>query len=295
MAFSVHSSNGHAQTDVFPATDVEAKAYSRAASDDSADSEDSDSEDSDSEDSDSEDSDSEDSSTPDENSDNSPGKDEADTESDVEYVNTTFNPFRVSNEVNQYCTTLILKKIKQEPVSGSETATESEVDLTERDSVNHPKIISPDHSTHQTNHLKKHKQTHLPAGQRAKVHQCDHEGCYYSTNRAYDLKKHKQTHLPADQRTKVHQCDHEGCYYSTDIQGNLNRHKQTHLPADQRLRSYQCDHEGCHYDTDRVSSLKEHKQTHLAADQRLKRPKRPKRKAYDQPPSNVKRKKDDQD
>ncbi|WP_252179132.1 hypothetical protein [Endozoicomonas sp. 4G] len=43
----------------------------------------------------------------------------------------------------------------------------------------------------------------------------------------------------------------------------------------------------CNYRTDRAGNLKSHKRSHLPADQRAKR------KAYDQPPSNAKRKKGD--
>ncbi|WP_252179863.1 hypothetical protein [Endozoicomonas sp. 4G] len=207
---------------VFPATGVEAKAYGRATSDDSADSEDSGSEDS---------------GTSDKNSDSHSSEVEADAESDVQYVSTTLSSFPVSNEISQYCAALALKKIKQEPVSGSEI---------------------PTYSTDHMDHSKTSKQTHLPAGQQPKMHRCDHEGCNHSSKRAADLRKHKQTHLPADQRLerpKVHHCDHEGCNFSTSYTGNLNKHKQTHFPADQRL----------------------------------------KRKAYDQPPSNKKRKKGDKE
>ncbi|WP_256484807.1 hypothetical protein [Endozoicomonas sp. 4G] len=41
--------------------------------------------------------------------------------------------------------------------------------------------------------------------------------------------------------------------------------------------------------------LKRHKQTHLPADQRHGKPKQPKRKACDRPPSNKKRKKGDKE
>ncbi|WP_252176626.1 hypothetical protein [Endozoicomonas sp. 4G] len=343
-----------------PDPGVNAESYRRAASDDSADSEDSDSEDSDSEDSDSEDSDSEDSGGSDKNSDNRSNEDEADAESHVEYLTTTLNPFRVPNKISQYCATLELKKIKQEPVSDGETPTDSEVKVTEVDSVNHPKITPTAYSTDQASHLKthkqtllpvdrrpriqqcdhegcgyssyyrghlkRHKQTHLPADQRLrkpKVHQCDHEGCNFRTHYLGLLKTHKRTHLPADQRPKLHQCDHEGCYYSSPNIGNVKRHKQTHLPADQRPKVHQCDHEGCDYRTDHRSSLKTHKRIHLLADQRpkvhqcdhegcnyrtdragnVKRHKqthltadqRSKRKAYDQPLSDKKRKKDDKE
>ncbi|WP_252176707.1 hypothetical protein [Endozoicomonas sp. 4G] len=185
------------------------------------------------------------------------------------------------------------------------------------------------YSTDQAGNLNRHKQTHLPADQRPKRHQCDRQGCNYSTDYSSDLKRHKQKHLSADQRPKrpkLHQCDHEDCNYSTDQAGNLNRHKQIHLPADQRPKRHQCDRQGCNYSTDYASDLKRHKQKHLSADQRLKRPKlhqcdhegcnyssnrvsnlnthkrthlpadqRLKRKAYDQPPSNAKRKKGDKE
>ncbi|WP_252178754.1 hypothetical protein [Endozoicomonas sp. 4G] len=327
MAFSVHCSNGQAQENRLPllflkqepeenhsdmpevcfgddmllkpdirycfAPDpgVEAEAYRRTASDGG--------------------SGSGDVSTSDENGDNRSNEDEADTDSNVRYVATTLNPFPVSNEIIQYCTTLTLKKIKQESVSDSEIATESEAVVTVADSTaystdqadhlkTHRQIpLSADHrpkrskihrcdhegcnySTDRATDLKKHKQTHLPADQRAKVHQCDHEGCNYSTYRVDRLKKHKETHLPADQRPKVHQCDHEDCNYRTNHMGNLNMHKQIHLPVDQRLkrlrksRMRQCDHEGCNYRT-RADHLNRHKKTHLPADQRPKRPKTPER------------------
>ncbi|WP_252179645.1 hypothetical protein [Endozoicomonas sp. 4G] len=246
-------------TGASPDPDVEHQAYRRAASDDSAYSEDSSSEDSD---------------TSDENSDNRSDQ-EGDADSDVQYATTTLHPFPVSNEINRYCTTLVLKKIKQEPVSDSEIATDSEVDATEVDSVNHLDISLLAYST---------DQTHLPANQRLKVYQCDHEGCSYSTDRAGNLKRHKQRHLPAEQRPerpKVFQCDHKGCNHRTNYSGNLKTHKLTHLTADQRARIlerasrprrkvHRCDHEGCNYSTGQTSNLKYHKQTHLPAEQRLK-------------------------
>ncbi|WP_252176670.1 C2H2-type zinc finger protein [Endozoicomonas sp. 4G] len=147
-----------------------------------------------------------------------------------------------------------------------------------------------DYNTDWASVLKKHKETHLPAHQRLKEHQCDHQGCNYSTDNSGSLKKHKKTHLPANQRPrrlKVHQCDHGSCNYSSQHLGHLKRHKQIHLPADQRVKVYQCDHEGCDFSTIHASNLKRHKQTHLPANQRAKR------KAYDQLPSNEKRKKCD--
>ncbi|WP_252179786.1 hypothetical protein [Endozoicomonas sp. 4G] len=307
-----------------PDPDVEAKAFNRAVSDDSADSEDSGSEDSD---------------TYDENSDNSSNEDEADTETNtdtnVQCENTTVDPFRALNEISQYCAAQRqrLEMIKQKTILDSEIPTESELGVTEADFVNNQGVTSPtystdqmghlkthkqgpkrpklhqcghegcDYSTDRSNDLKKHKQTHLPADQRPKVHKCDHKGCNYSTDRAGHLKTHKRIHLPANQilkrvkrlerlkRRKLHQCDHEGCNYSTYYAGNLKPHKQTHLPANQRpkrAKVHQCDHEGCDYSTDRSNDLKKHKQTHLPAGQRAKRTKR---KAYDQLLSNEKRKK----
>ncbi len=225
----------YSATGVFPATGVEAKAYSRAASDKG--------------------SGSEDSGTPDKNDENCSNEDEANADSNVQYVTTTLYPFPVSNEISQYYTTMVLKKIKKEPVSDSKMPTESEGDETEPHSVNHQEIPSPSYNSDQAGRLKMHEQIHLPVNQRPKVHQCDHEGCDYSTGRTSNLKRHKQTHLPADQRPKVHQCDHEGCNYRTDQPHALKRHKQIHPFTDQR----------------------------------------PKRKAYDQPPSNEKRKKVDKE
>ncbi|WP_252178817.1 hypothetical protein [Endozoicomonas sp. 4G] len=135
-------------------------------------------------------------------------EDETNTETDVQCVNTTVDPFRALNEFSQYCATLRQNMINQESISNSEM---------------------PNESTD--------KQTHLPADQRTKrpkVYQCDHEGCNQSSYWASDLKKHKQTHLPADQRPKEHKCDHEGCDYSTENASHLKRHKQTHLPDGQR-------------------------------------------------------------
>ncbi|WP_252178854.1 C2H2-type zinc finger protein [Endozoicomonas sp. 4G] len=275
-----------------PDSGVEARTYRRAASDDSAYSEDSDSD---------SDSDSEDKGTSDENSNNSPEEDKTDTETDVQCVNTTPDPFQALNEFSEYCATLRLRMINQEPTSDSEIATGSgAIHLPADLRPKKPKVHQCDledcnYRSDRADHLKKHKQTHLPADQRPKkpkVHHCDHKGCSYSTNRADDLKKHKQTHLPDDQRLKVHQCDHQGCNYRTDYGSTLKMHKQTHLPADQRPKAHQCDHEGCNYTTIQAGNLKRHIQTHLPADQRLKRPKR---KVYDQPPSNKKRKKNDKE
>ncbi len=171
-------------------------AHSRAASDDSADSEDSGSEDS---------------GTSDENSDDYSDEDETDSETAVQCANTTADPFRALNEISQYCSTLRLEMIQQEPIS------DSGIPAT-------------------------HKQAHLSADQkpkRPKVHQCDHEGCNYSSYQLGNLKRHQQTHLPADQRPKrpkLHQCDHEGCDFSFVRAYDLKRHKLTHLPADQRPR-----------------------------------------------------------
>ncbi len=230
-----------------PAPGVEAKAYSRAASDDSADSEDSGSEES---------------GTSDENSDNRP--DEADADSDVLYVTTTLNPFPVSNEISQYCATLALKKIKQEPVSDSEIATESEIDVTAANPVNHLKISAC--STEQAGPLKRHQQTHLPVDQRLRMHQCDHQGCNYSTRHVGHLIRHKRAHMANDKKVKKNKvqqhCDHEGCNYSTDHTGNLKMHKRTHWPADLRAKVHQCEHENCHFSTKHMGHLKAHKRNH---------------------------------
>ncbi|WP_252178857.1 C2H2-type zinc finger protein [Endozoicomonas sp. 4G] len=337
-------------TGVSPDSGVEAKAHSRAASDEG--------------------SEPEDNGTSDENSDNLSEEDETDTETNVQCVNTTSDPFRALNEFSEVCATLRLKMINQNSTSDTEIATGSELIHPPADQrPKKTKVHQCDHegcnyNTRWASYLKRHKQTHLPANQRLTAFQCDNDGCNYSTNHAGNLKRHKQTHLPVDQRpirTKVHQCDHEGCNYRTDHRGSLKKHKRTHLPDDQRLWAYRCDHKGCNYSTDYGSNLKRHiqthlptdlrpkrpkvhqcdhegcnysaghtghlkmhKQTHLPADQRLKvhqcshedcnystdrvsnlkthqqthlpadqRPKKPKRKAYDQPPSNKKRKKGD--
>ncbi|WP_252179852.1 hypothetical protein [Endozoicomonas sp. 4G] len=236
-----------------PDSDVEAKACCRVASDNGSDSEDSD-----------------------ENNDNCSNEDKTETKTDAQYVTSTFNPFRVSDEINQYCATLELKKIKKEPVSDSEIATESKAKVTEANSVNPSEITSPDYCIDQTGHLKAHKESRPPANQKPKkpkkpkVYQCDHGGCNYSTDHTGNLKNHKQKHLPADQRPKVQHCDHEGCNFITNRTGNLKAHKRTHLPANQRSRLHQCDHEDCNYRTDNISHLKRHKQAHLPADQRPK-------------------------
>ncbi|WP_252178802.1 C2H2-type zinc finger protein [Endozoicomonas sp. 4G] len=154
----------------------------------------------------SEDSGSEDSGCSDE-SNNLSDEDDTNTETDAQCVNTTVDPFQALNEFSQYCATLRQNMMDQEFISDSEMPIESTD-----------------------------KQTHLPADPKAKVHQCDYEGCDYSTNQANNLKKHKQIHLPANQRARVHRCDHESCDYSTDQANNLKRHKQTHLTADQKFK-----------------------------------------------------------
>ena len=90
-----------------PDSGTGARAYNRAASDDGSGGEDSD--------------------TSDESSDNDSGDDESATESDVEYIGTTFDPFPVSWEVSEYCANQVLMRIKQEPTSDSEIHIESEV------------------------------------------------------------------------------------------------------------------------------------------------------------------------
>ncbi|WP_252176676.1 C2H2-type zinc finger protein [Endozoicomonas sp. 4G] len=262
----------------------ELKVHSRAASDDSAYSEDSDSEGS---------------STSDGSSDNRSNEDEDNTESDVQYETTTLNSFRVANEVSQHCTTLELKKIKQEPVSDSEIHTNSTSDIDNRSNEDesdlryatttlNPFRVSNEISQYgATLELKKIKEVPVSDSKiltesevdvtkvDAVKHRCDHEGCDYRTKRSGDLKRHKQIHLPADQRPKkpkMHHCDHEGCNYSTGNKGHLKIHKQIHLPANQRPKKpkiYQCEHEDCDYSASRAENLKWHKQTHLPADQKL--------------------------
>ncbi|WP_252179794.1 hypothetical protein [Endozoicomonas sp. 4G] len=243
-------------TGVSPDSGVEANACSRAASDEG--------------------SDPEDSGTPDENSDNRSEEDETNTETGVQCVNTTPDPFQALNEISEYCATLRLEMINQESTSDSKIATGSEA--THLPADQRPRAHQCDHkgcnySTYRACDLKKHKQIHLPVGERLKVHRCDHEGCNYSTDNSGRLNKHKQTHLPADQRLKVHRCDHEGCNYSSDQVSHLKSHKQIHLPADQRPKVHQCDHEGCDYSAYRPGDLKKHKQTHLPTYLRPKRPK----------------------
>ena len=90
-----------------PDSGTGARAYNQAASDDGSDDEDSD--------------------TSDENNDNDSDDDESVTESDVEYIGTTTDPFQVSKEVSDYCANQVLMRIKQEPTSDSEIHIESEV------------------------------------------------------------------------------------------------------------------------------------------------------------------------
>ena len=102
----------------FPDSGTGAKAYNRAASDDGSGGEDSD--------------------TSDESNDNDSDDDESVTESDVEYIGTTSDPFPVSREVSEYCANQVLMRIKQEPTSDSEIPIESEVvvEVVEADSTN---------------------------------------------------------------------------------------------------------------------------------------------------------------
>ena len=90
-----------------PDSGTGAKAYNRAASDDGSGGEDGD--------------------TSDESNDNDSDDDESVTESDVEYIGTTTDPFQVSKEVSDYCANQVLMRIKQEPTSDSEIHIESEV------------------------------------------------------------------------------------------------------------------------------------------------------------------------
>ncbi|WP_252176646.1 C2H2-type zinc finger protein [Endozoicomonas sp. 4G] len=241
-----------------PDSGIEAKAYRRAASGDSAYSEDSGSEDS---------------GNSDESSDNPSNEDETDSETGVLFINTTPDPFQALNEISDYCATLRQKMIDQNSISDGEITTEPKPHLV---ADQKPRTHRCDHegcnfSAVWLSRLKKHKQTHLAADQKLRTHRCDHEGCNFGAGWVSHLKRHKQTHLPVDQRFKPHQCGHEGCNFSTDHTGNLKLHKQTHLPADQRLRMHQCDHEGCDYSTDHRGHLERHKQTHLSADQKSKR------------------------
>ena len=90
-----------------PDSGTGARAYNRAASDDGSGGEDGD--------------------TSDESNDNDSDDDESVTESDVEYIGTTTDPFQVSKEVSDYCANQVLMRIKQEPTSDSEIHIESEV------------------------------------------------------------------------------------------------------------------------------------------------------------------------
>ncbi|WP_252179798.1 hypothetical protein [Endozoicomonas sp. 4G] len=298
IAFSVHCSNGCAQENrlllrfalavgkaLFPVRDEladeqesdavewwELKVHSRLAPDNG--------------------SNSEGSSTSDGSSDNrsNEGEDEANAESDVRYETTTLNPFRVANEISEYCAAPALKEIKQEPVSDSEIATngssdesmdnrsnEDESDVRYETTTLNPFRVANEISQYgATLELKKIKEEPvsdseiLTESEDAVKHQCDHEGCNYRTDHRASLKRHKQTHLPADQRLRKHRCDYEGCNYRSDHRASLKRHKQTHLPADQRLKKHRCDHEDCNFSTDQREYLKKHKQTHLPVDQRPK-------------------------
>ena len=153
-----------------PDPSAEAKAYSRAASDDG--------------------SGSEGNAPSDESSDNGSDEEEADTESDVEFIP---DPFPVSKEVNQYFAHLRLKKIKQEPTSDSEILIESEVEVTDEDSTNNLKSTST--TCHSLNPPTAKKQRRTGS---QKKYACD-QGCDRSYITSASLSAHNSAYHSGEQ------------------------------------------------------------------------------------------------
>ncbi|WP_252176099.1 hypothetical protein [Endozoicomonas sp. 4G] len=305
IAFSVHCSNGRAQENglplrfalavgkvLFPVRDGlpdeqesetiewwELKVHSRAASDNG--------------------SDSEDSSTSDESNDNrlNEDEDEANAESDVQHITTTLNPFRVSNEISQYCPATALKNIKQEPVSdsaivtngGSDESIDNRSNKDESDVQYETTTLNPFRASNEISQycpataLKNIKQE--PVSDSAIVtnggsdesidnrSNKDESDVQYETTTLNPFRASNEIsqYCPATALKNIKQEPVSDSEILTDSEVDV-----TKVDA----AKHQCDHEGCDYRTKRLDNLKRHKQIHLPADQRPKRPKRPKPKVH---------------
>ena len=203
-----------------PDSGTGARAYNQAASDDGSDDEDSD--------------------TSDENNDNDSDDDESVTESDVEYIGTTDDPFPVSREVSEYCANQVLMRIKQEPTSDSEIPIESEVvEVVEADSTNNLKSTPPTCQSLNPPTAKKKR------GAASKKYPCSHQDCFLSFTTQASLNSHKSQYHSGEKT-----CPH--CQKTLKNAIALSNHKRKEHSGEQT-----CPH--CQKTLNNSQALSDHK------------------------------------
>ena len=228
-----------------PDSGTGAKAYNLAASDDGSGGEDSD--------------------TSDESSDNDSGDDESATESDVEYIGTTDDPFPVSKEVSEYCANQVLMRIKQEPTSDSEIPIESEVmesvtesDVEYIDTTSDPFPVSEEVREYCANQvlmrIKQEPTSDSEIPIESEVAEADSTNNLKSTPPTCQSLNPPTAKKKRKAGSKKYPCGHQGCDRSFAAQASLNSHKSQYHSGEKTCPD-------CQKPLKNAKALSDHKRT----------------------------------
>ena len=141
------------------------------------------------------------------------------------------------------------------------SSTQQTLNITEmrHELLNTPEsIFSSTSTTTSPTRTKQPENTGSSTRDKAKSHQCPHQGCSFTALTRQSIKHHEQSHgIKA-----THFCNQKNCQFKSTIRTALDKHLSECHPTVIPEKPFKCDHPYCNYAATTITDLPKHMKTH---------------------------------